>query len=336
MPYSQVELTARSEWDAFVETVSPAAFFQCWSWGDVLKRQNVACWRFGWMDRKTLVAVAQIAVVRARRGTFLHVRHGPVVKSTDVELWKQIATDITNIAKKERVWFVRLGPLLSPTPQSELFLAKLGARPSAIHAMDAERCWVLNLVQSEAQILAGMRKTTRYEVNKAEKLGVQVTESTKKADLDKFLILYEATARRQNFVEHKEVIEEFLEFCGQGAGSVWLATYEGQVLAGAIIIYQYGQAIYHHGASIPGKIPASYALQWAIIRAAKQRGIKQYNFWGIAPEGKPNHPWQGLTLFKTGFGGGAVEFLHAHDIPLTPMYAIPRAVEWWRATSKHY
>jgi lipid II:glycine glycyltransferase (peptidoglycan interpeptide bridge formation enzyme) len=47
-----------------------------------------------------------------------------------------------------------------------------------------------------------------------------------------------------------------------------------------------------------------------------------YNFWGVAPENKPTHPWQGLTTFKLGFGGERHHFLHAQDLPLSPFYWI--------------
>ena len=71
---------------------------------------------------------------------------------------------------------------------------------------------------------------------------------------------------------------------------------------------------YHHGASsyAHNKIPASYLPQWTAIRDALKRGDRVYNFWGIAPgtlteEGfkisEPKHPFGGVTLFKTGFGG---------------------------------
>ena len=34
-----------------------------------------------------------------------------------------------------------------------------------------------------------------------------------------------------------------------------------------------GQAIYHHGASVPSKIPAASAIQWAAIREAKETRV---------------------------------------------------------------
>ncbi len=112
--------------------------------------------------------------------------------------------------------------------------------------------------------------------------------------------------------------------------------HQGEVLAGAIILFWGNQAFYHHGASVSTKIPASYLLQWKAIIEAQKRGIKVYNLWGIAPEDKPNHPWRGLTLFKKGFGGREIKYIHAHDFPLSPFYTLARTVETVRRIKKGY
>ena len=211
--------------------------------------------------------------------------------------------------------------------------AGLGLRPAPIHAMDAEYTWVLRLDDSEEVLLANMRKTTRYLVRQAEKLGVKVVASQKIAD---FLELYEQTAERQHFVPHRGIAAEFTEFVKRGAAELLVATHAGKRIAAAVILYFGQEAIYHHGASIASKIPASYLLQWYAIKEAKKRGLTWYNFWGIAPEDKPNHPWQGITLFKKGFGGELRSFIHAHDLPVSPFYRIAATVETVRKRLKHY
>ncbi|MEK7143873.1 MAG: peptidoglycan bridge formation glycyltransferase FemA/FemB family protein, partial [Patescibacteria group bacterium] len=61
-------------------------------------------------------------------------------------------------------------------------------------------------------------------------------------------------------------------------------------------------------------------LQWEAIKEAKNRGCRFYNFWGIAPENNPKHPWAGLTLFKKGFGGFSEEYIPAHDFVIKYSY----------------
>ena len=98
--------------------------------------------------------------------------------------------------------------------------------------------------------------------------------------------------------------------------------------AAAIIIFYNGQAFYHHSGSRAGAgSNVSYLLQWRVIQEAKKRGCTLYNFWGIAPEDRPNHAWAGLSLFKKGFGGFAEAYLHAQDMPLTAKYWLNYAIE---------
>jgi peptidoglycan pentaglycine glycine transferase (the first glycine) len=134
--------------------------------------------------------------------------------------------------------------------------------------------------------------------------------------------LYKITSKRHGFVPHRGMKEEIEIFGKDDQSLLFLAKYEKKVIAGAIIIFYGDQAIYHHAASDDAyrDIPAPYLLQWEIIKAAKKRGKTLYNFWGVIPENKPKHPWRGLTLFKTGFGGRRVDAIHAQDLPLSLSY----------------
>lgn len=313
------EITSQKTWDDFVLRHAPYALFQSWNWGEVEKRLGFTVWRWGWFSKNTLVGVAQIIKVPARRGTFLHIRHGPI-GNVDFQ-------DLKSLAKEEGAWFVRVSPQI----EKDTVYKKLGFLPAPIHAMDAELCWVLDLDKSEEDLLAAMRKTTRYEIRRGQKLGVVVK---KVDDLKDFLVLYDETSARHGFVEHKGIKEE-IEVFGKSA-LILNAQFEGKTLASAVILFWGDEAIYHHGASVPSKIPASYLVQWEAIREAKRREKKLYNFWGIAPDESPNHPWRGITVFKRGFGGRQVSYIHAQDYPISPLYAIPRAIEYMRKKIKGY
>jgi lipid II:glycine glycyltransferase (peptidoglycan interpeptide bridge formation enzyme) len=319
MAYISHEIVLPQVWDSFVKQYSPMALFQSWVWGEVEKKIGNKIWRWGWYDGKRLMGVAQIEKISARRGTFLHVRHGPIGKIN--------YEDLKKLAKTEGAWFIRVSPQVPP--QEEKQYKKLGFVPAPIHAMDAELCWVLDLNKSEEEILAGMRKTTRYEIRRAEKLGVTIDTGLKD-----FFALYTQTSKRHSFVPHSGIREELEVF--RNNAIVLNAACKGKTLASAIILFWGEQAIYHHGASIPSKVPASYLIQWEAIREAKKRGQRLYNFWGIAPENKQNHPWRGITLFKKGFGGREVEFMHAQDYPVSPLYVIPKTIELIRKRLKGY
>lgn len=321
------EIVSPQVWDSFVKCYSPMALFQSWAWGEVERRLGHTIWRLGWYDQDALAAVAQVQKVSARRGTFLHVRHGPILNDQKVAVWKMVLEDLKKLAGEQHVWFIRISAQLPP--DREKIFRTLGFVSAPIHAMDAELCWVLDLNKNEEELLAGMRKTTRYEIRRAQKMGITIDTGLKD-----FFALYTQTSQRHGFVPHSGIREE-LEVFGNNA-IVLNAVFEGKTIASAIILFWGDQAVYHHGASIQSKIPASYLLQWEAIREAKKRGKKLYNFWGIAPEDKINHPWRGITLFKKGFGGRQMEFMHAQDYPVSPLYLIPKTIESIRKRLKRY
>lgn len=317
MSFAFAPMESKKEWDTFLEIYAPRALFQSWQWGELEKKQGEKIWRWGWFEKDKLVGIAQIHKVTARRGTFLHIRHGPIGKVN--------YEDIKKLAQSEKAWFIRI----SPQVEEDTTFKKLGFVRAPIHEVDAERCWVLDIDKSEEELLMQMRKTTRYEIKRAQKLDVNITKNKKTND---FFALYNQTSERQHFVQHRGINEE-LEIMDS---LVLTATHEGRPIASAIILFWGQEAIYHHGASIPNKVGASYFVQWEAILEAKKRGKKIYNFWGIAPEDRPNHPWRGITLFKKGFGGREIKFIHAQDLPISPLYFIPWTIETGRRIMKGY
>ncbi|MEK7543810.1 MAG: peptidoglycan bridge formation glycyltransferase FemA/FemB family protein [Patescibacteria group bacterium] len=323
-------------WDRFWEMHAPGALFQSWAWGEVVLRQSRPLTRFGLYDGSTLVGIYQIMIVRARRGTYLHIRHGPILVTQALRYWQRILTHLQSLAGTEHAWFARLSPQINDTKEYRALFDTLRLKSSILHEVDAERCIVLPLDPSEDELLSGMRKTTRYEIRRFEKMGIHVVRSTDPADLDKFYDLYRQTSARQHFVEHAGIREEFEVYTKEGNAVLLLGYHEQTLLSAAIILFSGSEAIYHHGASTHTKFPVNYAVQWEAIRMAKKRGLKSYNFWGVAPEGNLTHPWSGHSLFKRGFGGLEVVKIHAHDFPTSGLYGFTRMIEWWEERRRGY
>lgn len=315
-------------WESFLLKHSPQSLFQSFSWGEVEKALGKKVWRIGISEKyqklkiknyqKNLLGIAQIVKVEAKRGSFLHVRHGPVFKKWEGKIIKVWLRWIKGLAKQEKVSFIRISPLLKP--QEAGLLQTLGFRSAPIPSLDAETAWVLDLNKNEEELLYNMRKTTRYLIKKGEKDGLKVIKSKDLNDIYHFLKLYKKTYQRHGFLPHQGIKEEYKIFKKGSQADLFLAKYQGEVLAAALIIYYGNQAIYHHGASVRSSIPASYLLQWKAIKEAKRQGLRYYNFWGIAETKRKNHPWWGLTLFKKGFGGEKKEYLHAQDLPISLLY----------------
>lgn len=336
MAYTIVPMDDESQWEWFVLRVSPNALFQSWAWGDVQKRMGANVSRYGIYEGKELQGVFQTVDVRARRGSFLHVRHGPVLYAPSYVLWQATFRFLREEAGRRHLWFVRMNPVLADTPELRHIFSQNGLVAAAIHRMDGERCWVIDLSKSSEELLSDMRKTTRYEIRRATKERVEIFSTADPKHLKDFFALYEQTSARHGFVPHSGIREEFEIFTKKNEALLYLGKADGTIRSAAIILYYGHQAIYHHGASVPSKAPVSHAIQWEAIQDAKKRGMKVYNFWGIAPENSTKHPWRGITLFKRGFGGREIDYMHAQDLPISPFYVLPRGVELIRRLSRGY
>lgn len=337
--YSFDKISNKKEWEALLTQPNSSGlypFFQSFDWGEVEKELGDTLYRFGIFENKELVGVCSVIDVHAKRGHFLHVRHGPVFKKISEEILGETVHYLCSLAKEKHASFLRVSPLLLPTYAHSF--AKLSFLPAPIHNMDAEICWVLDIQKSEEEILKQMRKTHRYLIRKAMGMDIKIIQATDKKEIDLFLNLYQNLSKRKHFVPHKGIREEFEVIQKENNAVLFLAYFENRVISGAMIVFTPEMAIYRHGASLQeyNHIPASYLLQWEAIREAKKRNKKLYNFWGIAPLDKPNHPWQGLTLFKTGFGGERQEFLHAQDLPITMSYWKSYLIEAIRKTLRGY
>lgn len=322
--YEVGSITNKKTWEDFLlqKEVVFYPFFQSWEWGEVQKSMAHKVWRVGVYSGEKLVALCQIVKVIAKRGTYLHFRHGPVLLPFDWNVFDAIVDYGKKLAAEEGASFLRISPVVQKEYVDFANVQKRGFRDSAMHNMDAEICWVLDITKSEEELLRDMRKAHRYIIKKALGMDIKITISKDPSDLANFFPLYKDLSVRKHFVPHKGVQEEFEAFAKNNEEMLFLATYNGKVISGAIIAFVGSMAIYRHGASDNAfrDIPASYAIQREAIREAKKRGVKLYNFWGIAPTERKTHPWYGLSLFKMGFGGKRVELLHAQDLPLNFFY----------------
>ena len=323
----------KKTWDNFLKEYNGIfPLFQTWQWGEVQNKLGFEVIRLGLFDNKKLIGIAQVIEIRAKRGHFFHIRQGPVLEKNE---WKFFLKEVVDIAKGKNVDFIRLSPLIDA--EEKIPLPSLTI-PAPIHNMDAQICWVLDLNSNEEVILSQMRKSHRYLIKKALTMPIEIIRTTKTSELEKFLPLYKNLARQKHFVAHKGLKEELEVFGEENMGELFLAKYKGKIICGAMIDYVGDMAIYRHSASDEEHrdIPAMYLLQWEVIKEAKKRNKKIYNFWGIAENENKKHPWYGLSLFKKGFGGEKKEFMHAQDIILSPNYLKTFVIDYLTKLKKGY
>ncbi len=336
------EITNKNAWESFLLGCSEKTFLQSWHWGEFQKTMGEKIWRFGLYDGQKLAAVCLVIKVKSKKGDFLLVSHGPVVEVSLNSVNKpKILITLTNklkeIARAEKSHFIRIAPICQRNNENAQIFSELKFKQAPIH-VHPELSWLLDIKPTEEELLAKMRKTTRYLVKQGQKNSdLQIIKSQNITDVEIFNGLYQETVKKHHFhpFSLKYLKNEFLAFANDNQAVIFLAKHQGVYLAAAIVIYWQGIGFYHQGASITSKIPATYLLQWEAIREAKARGCSVYNFWGIAdvaPEKLKGHPWAGLSLFKQGFGGQTAPYLKTQDMPLTSRY---RPIKWFELLRKY-
>ena len=280
-----------------------------------------------------------LMIVRdAKRGRYLEIPCGPLLDWGNAGLVKEAFVKIAEVGKREKCVFVRVRPQLSADAKNLKMLADLGLKPAPMH-LAAEHTVMLDLTKSPEELMAGMRRQTRYEVRRAEKLELTVTSGDLEADFREFHQVQMETARRQGFVPPSlgVLLAERKAF----SGNIWIykaATKEGAPVAYGLIIRGGREGDYYEAASteLNRKLPGAYALLWRAMLDLKKAGCERFNLWGIAPAGQPGHRYAGVTTFKTGFGGEIVEFVPAHDLILSRVgYLKDYIVESARKKRRH-
>lgn len=320
--YGVKEIKSKKRWEDFV-LPQAQSFLHSWNWGETNRLIGNKIIRLGFYQKNKLVGICLLIKQDAKRGPHILVPGGPIIDWRNQSLVNFVIKTIKKIAKKEGVWFVRVRPEIPDSKEARTMFPKLGFISAPMH-LHAENTWVLDITPPEEKLLYGMRKTTRYLIRRSLKAGLVCHMSTNPKKSSILKALQDETVARHKFVGFPEKLfsAQLATFGKDNQAALFYASYSNAILAAAIIIFYGKIAYYHHSGSTLRypKIPVSYFLQWKIIQEAKKRGCKQYNFWGIAPTNNPKHRFYGVTIFKKGFGGKQIDWLHAHDLPISPFY----------------
>ena len=334
----QIKPITPSDLDSYVANSRPEAnFLQSSSWGKVYELTGSKVQYLGLFDKNTIVGSCVTIIKSARRGRYLEIPGGPLIDWHSTKQVTAMLATLKDLATTEHCIFVRMRPNIADTSKNRQIFNHHHLRISPMH-LHAEHTIMLDLTKTETELLADMRRQTRYEVRRADKLAIRVTSSSTKSAFREFYQTQLATAKRQSFIPSSEdfILAQHTAF-GDTA-KIYRAELGNKLLATSLIILQSPEAIYHEAASTPAgrSLPGAYALQWQVIRDAKAAGLKRYNLFGIAPHGATHHRYAGVTTFKKGFGGEEVNYIPAHDLVVNPIrYQLTKSFELIRKKKRN-
>jgi lipid II:glycine glycyltransferase (peptidoglycan interpeptide bridge formation enzyme) len=332
MTISVASITSKTIWEAFLRQHPEASFLQSWNWGEFYLSLGQRIFRQGFFQAEKLIGVMLLVEEKAKRARYLTLAGGPIIDWSNQELLTALAIELKRLGRETKAVFIRVRPqLLDSQEAREIFTQRLGLVKAPMH-LSAELTHCLDLTKSEPELLAQMRKSTRYEIRQAEKRGLRLETTTDTQAIASFHQLQLATAKRQKFIPFSLEYwqKQFAVFAQDEQVILYSSYYGEQLLAQAMIIFYGQEAVYHYGAStdLARQQPGAYQIQWAAIQEAKRRGLARYNFWGVAPADQPEHRFAKLSVFKRGFGGADCAYLPAHDLIIDSLkYKINLLVE---------
>ncbi len=167
-------------------------------------------------------------------------------------------------------------------------------------------------------LLASLRHGRRYNIRAGLRRGVVVEEGKDAAELERQSA---AVERRESIhLPDRRYYDSLLNFLP------WARTYvarhaETNEALAAVLVARHAGRGYSLFAGRTGKHPelmGNDLAWWAAIKACAEAGCKDFDLWGVPPpDAGPDHPWHGLGVFKSEFGGDEVAYTGAWEVALS-------------------
>lgn len=160
---------------------------------------------------------------------------------------------------------------------------------------------VMRLEKTEEELFEQMHKERRRNVNQAIKAGLTFQELTTADEIQQVVALIEKTYRRKHvpigylnmFDKVQGILKDYAHFFG-------CYTAEGQMIAGQVRLC-YGTLVYAWFAGSDEdffKLRPNDFTMWNVIRWAREKGYKEFDFGGGGEPGKP----YGVRDYKLKYG----------------------------------
>jgi lipid II:glycine glycyltransferase (peptidoglycan interpeptide bridge formation enzyme) len=189
---------------------------------------------------------------------------------------------------------------------------------------------ILKLLPPE-ELLATFRHGRRYNIRTGIKRGVVVEEGK---DANELARQSAAVERRQSIHlpdrRYYQLLLDLLPWC-----RTYTAWAPGKTEAlSTVLVARHESRAYSLFAGRSGQrreLMGNDLAWWSAISASAEAGCSDFDLWGVPPaNARPDHPWMGIGLFKSEFGGDEVAYCGAWEITLSGMGA--RVLEAERKT----
>ena len=305
------EITDAAEWDGVVNEYGGHPM-QAWGWGELKGATGP------WTPYRLLIlhdgaffGACQV-LIRKLPWPFGHIAYaprGPISKnSSDLP---QVADEVASWCRDHaQAVSLKIDPAI---PAGEIALSDAWKSSEMVFIPNTA---VIDLTPDEDTVMRNIHsKKAKQYIRKAGRSGVAVAPATKD-DLDGILDIYRATAEADGFFIHEDAFyRKAFDLCGD-INQVFVATYEGRMLAFLWNATTSGMAFeLWGGVTEEGKkLRANYLLKWTAMCAAKEGGARLYDLNGLLNDG--------ISRFKRLFVSDETVWIGTFDRPLSPLYGV--------------
>ncbi len=296
------EVTNQPEWDQLVEKYGGHPL-QNWGWGQLKSQHNWQALRLTVQERTKPIGGAQV-LVRKLPWPFksmAYVPRGPFAAKA------QYQTVLAQLAKylKDRGFIY-----LSIEPDLE--------------ELDVDKKWVkskkdiliantliIDLTESEEQLLSRMSKKTRQYIRKSQKNCDEIRRLTDD-NLPEVMEIYHQTAKRAGFGLHAD---KYYHDCAKEMGdrSLIFGAFKDKKLINFVWLAANSNTAFelYGGMNQEGqKLRTNYALKWQAIKYCQEQGMARYDLNGLLNDG--------ISDFKKGFSDHRNQLVGTYDYVYKP------------------
>ena len=247
-------------------------------------------------------------------GKYLYLPYGPCY--TSEKALKEAIKDLQALAKSVSAFFIRIEPRNAENAKFLRNKAKInGSFIKKSKDLNPAETWVIDLEGSDEDLKAKLpSRLLRYYRNR-EKNDITIRTSKNPDDINHLLRLQKALAKKKKIGTFSATyLKTQLK---QDFATLYLVEHEKQVVAAGLVFDDETTRYNLQGAQdeTVRNLHATGILTIQLILDAKEKGLKTFDCWGIAPEGAPKtHPWAGFTAFKKTFDGREVDYAGTWDI----------------------
>lgn len=302
---------------------------QSWEWGELRRKLGTSPLRYGVYKDDNLIQSFQLILHKLPLTNYYvgYMPKGPFPTQEQAQALKEIG-------KQHRCIAIKVEPNVTLEEVASSNLKVASNFKKSPHSLFTEHNFLIDLTQSEEDLLKDMHQKFRYNIKIAQKHGVWVEERTDDEALEIYLKLYFSTTERQHYHGHNEAYHRkvWQDLKKAGIARLLIAFYKPEGEKEAIpltawMLFKFKDTLYYpYGGSSNQyrNVMSSNLVAWEAMRLGKKLGCKTLDLWGaLSPDAPQNHPWQGFTQFKAKMGAKRVRYLPTFDLVLNPWLYYP-------------